>query len=286
MENGNSGITQLLRTITAFEVVVLLLSGGGLFFLPAILSPIWPWQLTPFNMRFLGAIYIGSMVAVIAVAGWARWSPTRIVLPALVTFTVVVLIVSVIYRDRFLPTLSTWIWFAFYILILANVLYHLWLYRRLLPANPTPPPTPLRTYLLAQGVALALYGLALFIAPTAFSAFWPWPLDDFHGRMYSIEFLSPALASLMLWRAAAKEELLVLGWTQIVGGLFAVAGLFLVDAAEHRVDWSQPGTWLWIGIFAARSSTGSTSSTPTSRATTSSSRFRSRACSDTTMRSS
>jgi hypothetical protein len=40
----------------------------------------------------------------------------------------------------------------------------------------------------------------------------------------------------------------VLGLTQAVGGALAVAGLLLVDAAVHRVNWSQPGTWFWIGI--------------------------------------
>jgi hypothetical protein len=74
--------------------------------------------------------------------------------------------------------------------------------------------------------------------------------------MYSVEFFAPAIASLMLWRAAAREELLVLGWTQVLGSIFAVAGLVIVDAAQQRVDWSQSGTWLWIGIFAVLFVTG------------------------------
>jgi hypothetical protein len=74
--------------------------------------------------------------------------------------------------------------------------------------------------------------------------------------MYSVEFLAPALASFLLVRAAAREELLVLGWTQIIGGFFAIAGLVVVDAALHRVDWSQLGTWAWLAIFGVLILTG------------------------------
>ena len=42
-----------------------------------------------------------------------------------------------------------------------------------------------------------------------------------------------------------------LGATQVVSGTFAVLGLLLVDANLHRVDWSAPGTWLWIGLCVA-----------------------------------
>lgn len=256
MESKNPLVSNLFRALTAVEIVVLFVFGGGLFFLPGLLEPLWPWQLTPFNTRFLGAIYLGSLVATIAVVRWPRWSPARIVVAAVSLFSGVVLLVSAIERARFLPIFSTGIWFLVYLMIFTNAFYHLWLYRQLPPADPTPPASPLNGYLLVQGVCLGLYSFGLLIAPETFSSFWPWRLDDFHGRMYSVEFFAPAIASLMLWRAAAREELLVLGWTQILGSLFAVAGLVIVDAAQHRVDWSQPGTWLWIGIFAALFGTG------------------------------
>jgi hypothetical protein len=256
MENRNPPVTKLFRTITVIEIGVLLVSGVGLFFLPDLLSPIWPWELTPFNTRFLGAIYLGAIVAVIAVVWWGRWSPAREVIPAVSLFSMVALIISVIYWQRFLPTPSTWLWFAFYIMIFANALYHLWLYRKLPPAEPMPPASPLNSYLLVQGILLGLYGLGLLVAPITFSGFWPWALDEFHARMYSVEFFAPALASFLLVRAAAREELLVLGWTQIIGGFFAIAGLVVVDAAVHRVDWSQLGTWAWLGMFGVLFLTG------------------------------
>jgi hypothetical protein len=249
MEPSNPPITKLLRGVTAFEIGVLIVSGGGLFFLPAIIGPMWPWPLTPFNTAMLGALYLGSLVAAAALVRWARWSPARVVLPSIAVFTLIVLIVSILYLDRFnQQSISTLFWFLLYLIIPVNALYHLWLYRKLPPANPTPPASPLRQILLAQAIGLGFYGIGLLVAPMAISAFWPWPLDDFHGRMYSVAFLTPAVGSWLLWRASSALELMVMGLTQALGGVLAIAGLLVVDAQVHRVDWTQLGTWLWIGI--------------------------------------
>lgn len=247
----NPPITGLLRSITAVEVGVLVVAGGGLFFAPAVLGAIWPWPLTPFNTRFLGAIYLESVIAAAAVVWCARWAPTRVVLPMIALFTVIVLIDSLVYLDRFaLRSTATWLWFVLYVGVPANALYHLWMYRGLRPADPAPPPPPLRAGLLAQAVALGLYGAGLLIAPRAFSGFWPWPVDDFHARMYSVAFLAPALGAWLLRRAAAAVELLTMGLTQLAGGTLAIAGLAVVDLAVRRVAWARTGTWLWIGLLA------------------------------------
>jgi hypothetical protein len=39
--------------------------------------------------------------------------------------------------------------------------------------------------------------------------------------------------------------------TLLAFGGFAIAGLLVVDADVHAVDWSSAGTWAWIAIFAA-----------------------------------
>ncbi|MBL8132479.1 MAG: hypothetical protein JNL42_11525 [Anaerolineae bacterium] len=251
MATSDPPVTRLLRGVTAVEVLVLIVSGGGLFFLPTLLGPLWPWALAPFNTRFLGGVYLASMVSAAALAYVGRWGVARLIVPMIFVFTAIVLGVSVGYADRFTQSpLSTLAWFVLYVGIPLNALYHLWIYRKMLPVPGAPLPSWLRILLGAQVLALGGYGVLLFAAPGTASGFWPWALDDFHARMYSVAFITPALGAWLLLRSASAPELRALGFTQIVGGL-PIVGLIIVDSVVQRVSWSAAGTWLWIVLFGA-----------------------------------
>jgi hypothetical protein len=246
---GNPTMPALYRLVFLVVALVVLV-GAGLFFLPHLVAPLWPWSLTPFNTRFLGAIYASELLAATVALLVNRWAPARLILPQAVTFTAVVTLGSLVHLDRFDPQRRvTWAWFVLYIVPLVVLAYYLWRYRRLPPAEPAPPAPAWRAYLLGQGIVLGLYGIGLLAAPGLFSAFWPWPIDVFHGQVYSAVFLTGAVGSLVLARAAAPIEFLTEGLAQTALGLLAIAGLAIVDAAVHRVDWSTFGTWLWIGAF-------------------------------------
>jgi hypothetical protein len=249
--NDNPEITKLLTWVTGIESFVLLVAGVGLLLFPSVVAPEWPWELTRFNALLLGSIYSAALIATVFTVRVRRWAPTRIVLPMIALFTTVILIVSVANFSRFdTGKYSTWLWFLLYIVIPVNALFHMWIYRDLKPYFPVPMKNPWKTILLAPTIALGFYGLGLLVVPESFGAFWPWPVDDFQGRMYSVAYLTPALGSLLLWRAAAGIEALTLGLTMTAGGIVPIIGLFVIDSQIHRVDWDRPGTWLWIGFFA------------------------------------
>ena len=107
-----------------------------------------------------------------------------------------------------------------------------------------------RGIFLIPTILLGLYGIGLLVAPDSLSSFWPWQIDDFHGRMYSVLYITPALGALLLFGAAASIELLTMGLTQIVGGGASIFGLVIIDNQVNKIDWSAFGTWLWIGLFA------------------------------------
>jgi hypothetical protein len=247
----NPPITSLLRWVTALECVVLIISGLGLFLFPDVIRPLWPWVLTPFNTRFLGAVYLGSLSSALLLVFYGRWIPARVVVPMIFTFTLIVLVVSLINLNNFIVPTSTGFWLLLYIAIPMNAAYHLWLYRDLPPAQPITLPHVLRTYLVVQAVVLGLYGVGLLILPSTFAAFWPWPLDDFHARLYSVSAITPAVGAWILARSASKNDVLTLGITQVVAGFLSVIGLLIVNAivpAERQVNWSLAGTWLWIAF--------------------------------------
>jgi hypothetical protein len=249
--NDNPKITTLLITVTAIESLVLLVAGVGLLLFPSIIRPLWPWELSPFNALLLGAIYSASLVTTAIVVYAKRWAPARVAMPMIFIFTAIILFVCLIYIDRFdFQYWGTWLWFFLYIIIPTNAAYHIWLYRNQKAVNPFPLSTLWRGVFLIPTILLGMYGIGLLVAPDGLSSFWPWQIDDFHGRMYSVLYITPASGALLLFAAAASIELLTIGLTQIVGGGASILGLVIIDNQVNKIDWSAFGTWLWIGSFA------------------------------------
>jgi hypothetical protein len=101
------------------------------------------------------------------------------------------------------------------------------------------------------GLAMVLYGAALFAAPAMAAGFWPWPIDAMHGRIYSAVFLAPGVGLLLLASSAAREEYLVGGVFLAGLGVLAVVALILAHLQTGRASFTSPGTLAWIALFAA-----------------------------------
>ncbi len=248
----NPPITTLLRAFTILEAFVLAVVGFSLFVFPDWTHDVWAWELTPFNTRFLAAIYLASFVSVGSLAVIARWAPGRVVTPMILLFTTLVLFVSLTDTGRFeTDRLATAGWWILYIVLPLNSAYFLWKFRGTPPALAQDTPRLLGGFLVLEALVMGVYGLLMLIAPTWSTSFWPWPIDAFHGRLYSAVFLVLALGALLVCRYAARNELGTFAATQITFGVFAIAGLLIVDADLDKVDWSATGTWVWtIGMGA------------------------------------
>jgi hypothetical protein len=253
---ANPRVTVLLLAVTGVEALVLFGAGIGLLLQPAVVAAVWPWPLTPFNAAFLGAVYAAALVSAAALTAIGRWSPARVVVPMILIFTAVVLAVSVLYLERFEGGWPTALWFVLYLVIPANAAWHVLLYERLPPADPALPPAWLGNWLRTASAALGAYGVALLALPEAASQFWPWPVDEFHARLYSATFLAPAAGLFLLSRAAAWAELWATGLTLLALGLLAVLGLGLADIRTGRMDWTAAGSWGFMAIFAVIALTG------------------------------
>ena len=246
----NPRLTPLLRAFTLVEVAVLVAAGFALLILPDLARDEWPWSPAPFNTAFLGAIYTASLVPVAAMLV-GRQAPLRVVLPMLATFTAIVLAVSLFYLEQFqLERWSNWVWFLLYVLLPINATYHIWLYRNLTPSGQAPTSMVWRLYLVGVALAIGAYGLGLLIAPQPLTAFWPWAIDAYHGRMYSAVLIAGAVGAFVMSRASTRNEFATVGLTHATFGFISLVGVLVVDNAERRVDWSRPGAWLWVGVLA------------------------------------
>jgi hypothetical protein len=249
---ANPKISSLLRLLTFVEVIVLFLAGFGLFFAPKAIGHFWPWELLPFNARFLGAVYAAACLAAVMQTAYARWSPARLVTPMIFVFTAIIIILSFVHLGQFdFQRWEVWVWFFLYIILPINAAYHLWLYRNLPPVDSTPLTNFSRLILIIQAVILGLYGLALIFIPTIAKLIWSWEIDNFHAQLYSVTFITPAIGAYVLTKGATKLEWQTLGLAQIVLGLFPIIGVIIVDASAKRVTWSAVGTWIWLSLFIA-----------------------------------
>ncbi|MBK6742282.1 MAG: hypothetical protein IPG66_04610 [Hydrogenophilales bacterium] len=252
----NPRISHLLAAVTWLEVAILFWAGLGLLFYPSVVDPVWPWPLAPFNTRFLGALYSAALIAAYLQARTGRWSPARVVTPMIFIFTLVVTVFSFVHMERFDPNrVETWIWFGLYLGVCLNAGVHLWWYRTW-PVPGRPPTGPTRVLLQALMICLGLYGMALLLAPTEASGFWPWTLDDFHAQLYSVTFLTPALGAWVLLRGATPLDQHTFGITLAAWGALPILGLVLADVLTRRIDWSTVDTWLWLALFGAMAATG------------------------------
>ena len=255
--SNNPEISSFLRKFTFVEAAVLVLVGFGLFFLPQYLRPLWAWEIAPFNARFLGGIYLSAMVPVALMYVSGRWSPTRLVLPAIFTFTFVVLVASIYHIDRFnVAKWQVWIWFALYVTLPASAAYHLWLYRKWPRDHLEATSGKLRVSLQVSAVLFGVYGVGLIAAPDFFSGLFPWRLDHFHSQLYSAVFLTGFVMMLTVAKRATRAELMAAGVMEIVFGVSSILGLVIVDREVHNIDWSATNTIVWLAFLVAITAVG------------------------------
>ena len=251
MSEDHPLISAFLRGFTIFELIVLAAAGVGAMAAQGLIRPIWPWNVAPFNLAFIGAIYLASVVPIGMLAASRKWSLARLILPMQLVFTGLALVATLINLNQFhFERPATWAWFFLYVTLPANAAAHLWLYRDAIPDNSAPISPGWRNYLIVQSAVLGLYGLALFVTPAAASGFWPWTVDAFHGQIYSGAFVATAVGGLLTSRGMGRDAVLALAISQIGIAALAIGGVLLIDAGARRVNWAAAGTWGWIAAFA------------------------------------
>ena len=240
-----------LVILVLISSLLLLVVGGSLFFFPDFARSRWVWSLTPFNTRFLGAIYLTALVGLSILLVTRRALPARLIVLMTWVFTTVVLLVSCLQTGQFnLARRATSIWFGLYAADCLGSSYYLWHYGRQTFTELRRLPRRWSIYLWIQAGFLGVYGLGMLMLPAHFSLLWPWPLDTFHSQLYSAIFLVGAGGAALLARKTVVAEVWAFGVIQVTLSVFVLAGTVVVDLAVHRIDWGLISNWAWMGAFA------------------------------------
>jgi hypothetical protein len=178
-----------------------------------------------------------------------RWAEAHVLPPVIAIWTGGLLVVSLLHLDLFdFAAARVIIWFAAYISYPLTALWLAWRHRRdgaeRLPGAAVP--RWARGYLLVQGTAASVLGLALVMAPTHMVKVWPWPITRLLAQMYAAPLLSWGVASLMLSRRRTWPEIRL----GVIAMLVFAVGV-LVASVVHRQLFSadQLGDRLWFSGF-------------------------------------
>ncbi|MDQ2693362.1 MAG: hypothetical protein M3Y68_15095 [Chloroflexota bacterium] len=252
--DANPAVPSFLRLVVAVECSVVFVAGVLLFFLPGLASELWAWTIPPFNSRFVGAVYLAAYIPLIIFWFVPRWSPGRLTLWMILTFTTLVMLAMLIHRDAFeWDRAATFIFWLLYIFLPINSAIFLLRSRKAAGPGGFREPAALRIPLLIFGFLGGAYGLGLLLAPEALTRFWPWQVDAFHGRMYAAAFVTPAVAAWILSSTRGlPADYLSLGLNLIAGGFLPVLGTLWTHiqvSVARQIDFGSAGAWIFLSFF-------------------------------------
>lgn len=248
---GSSALPPMLLAMVMVSIVLLILVGGSLFCFPAFAQSYWVWPLKPFNTRFLGAIYLTSLMGLVSLVLSRRVALARLIIPMMAVFTTIVLMVSCLQLQQFnAERRATDLWFWLYLVDCVGAGYYCGYLRTQHCPGLRRLPTPWAVGLGVQSGILGAYGLSLLLAPAATGSGWLWPLDVFHAQLYSAIFLAGSVGSALLSRWTTAIATKTLGVIQVTFSSLVLLGTWVVDRDVQGIDWNLVVNWAWVGAIA------------------------------------
>jgi hypothetical protein len=251
--------TPLLPGMRRFLYVacgLVLLAGGDLFIFTEQTDRLFGWTIASrMSASFLGAAYLSASVVEYQAARQKVWANARLGFVAVLVFTTLTLIVTLLHigqfhfsSSHFLARLAAWFWLFIYVSV---PLVMLALLRRQLrqprhdPPRALPVPRPTLMMLGVQGATMLIIGSLLLLAPDTAAEFWPWPLTDLTARAIGawLVAIGAAAGHALIERDAARLSVGILTYT-------VFGALELVNLARYgsEVHWGSPSTWVYLGF--------------------------------------
>jgi hypothetical protein len=205
----------------------------------------------PLHARFIGSFYGAATILLVYLALRARtWSDARICTWMIFIWTGILGIISFLHLEIF-----DWArppWFAWMLAYIGFPLYAAWLLwqHRALPSLAADGTVAalLRAWFWVLAIALVPLSLALFFAPAAVAAAWPWKIPPILAQVYSGPLMAFGLCGALAARAGTWREVRGYVWVTL---LFALGTLIASGIHRALFDPGRPVTWLWFLAFGA-----------------------------------
>ena len=187
-------VTRSVRTLLLVAAVLVFLAGLQLTVFPTRTAGWFSWTIdVPMTAVFLGASYWSAVVLEVAGARAARWGRARLTVWAVLVYTALTFVVTLVHLDTFhlgaehpaSARLVTWGWLAIYAGV--PVLMVLGLLAQARAGRPPRDgvrrlPAVLRWLLAGLALVLLSTGAALLVVPEQALDLWSWPLTPLTAR--------------------------------------------------------------------------------------------------------
>ena len=232
------------RAYFAFVAVFALWVGAWGYVVPAEIVRALPWPVPGLHARFIAAIYLAGLLAMLLALVAKTLAEVRIPIALAAVWTGMLFIVSMLHLDAFdFAKPQVWFWMGAYAVF---PLWGAWLYFAK-GAGATATRRPADPALLVLGAACVLLAAALLVVPTQMIALWPWKLPPLLASIYAGPFLAWGVASFMLAREADPAARRI-----VLASLLAFAVLALVASLMHGklFDFNGNAARVWFGALA------------------------------------
>jgi hypothetical protein len=255
--DGGKLLTPGMRLMLLVASALVFSVGVSLFLLTEETDRYFAWTIAnPLTAAFLGAGYWASGVLEFVASRERYWRNARIAVPAVLLFTVLTLIVTVVHSDsfhfddgRFIAAAGTWFWlgvYAFVPLIMGWLLFQVGWSTGAAAAVPRRPLGAVRYVLLVQGLVMVVLGTTLLVAPQEVDGLWPWALTDLTGRAIGAWLVALGVAAL---HVAAEDDFERA--RAAVYAYLALAALQLIAVARYRdiLDWEDAKAYVYVAFL-------------------------------------
>lgn len=247
------------RIILLIASVLVFLVGVQLFILTEMTDRFFAWTIkSPLTASFLGAAYWASCAMEFLASRRRTWAHARIAVPAVLVFTGVTLVISLIHIDLFhldenniMTRFLTWSWLFVYAVVPPVML--VLLVRQIRAPGIDPPrearlPVWYRSLLGVHAAVLVPIGIALLIAPTVVVPWWPWTLTPLTGRAIGAWLLGLGIAAA---QAVGENDWRRIHPATMSYTVFAVLELAALGRYPNELAWETPGSWIYLLFLAS-----------------------------------
>ncbi|MBA3471172.1 MAG: hypothetical protein H0T53_16170 [Herpetosiphonaceae bacterium] len=251
-------LTQGMRRMLFTASFLVFTVGIPLFLLTSRTDFFFAWTIqSQLTAAFLGGAYWASFVLEFMAARERYWSHARCAVPAVVAFTALTLIVTLLHIDKFhfnVPSLftrvGTWVWLAVYASV-PIIMGLLTVFQLRVPGSSPPRQYPLpqwmRVILMINATVLILLGIAFLIAPTAVMPLWPWALTALTARAIGAWLVGLGIAAAHeVW----ENDFLRGRPVMVSSVVFSLLQIIALVRYPNEPDWGHPAMWIYLLFLA------------------------------------
>jgi hypothetical protein len=254
-----------MRWMLVVASLLVFLAGAPLLLVADQTAKYFAWTISPqITAAFLGASYWSSGIFEFLASRERIWGRARLAVPAVLVFTILTLIVTLVHINRFhfdfpftdadarttdpLTVFGTWMWLAIYAgvpLAMGIILVR----QARMPGDDPPAVARLgwwvRAIIITQASLLILVGTALLLVPTSVAPLWPWKLTALTARAVGAWLIGLSLTGV---QALYENDRTRLGPAGVVAFTWAIAQLAIVAVFAGSIDWTRPTSGLYIAF--------------------------------------